>query len=166
MSWSQGLVPSFILSWNVCCTAVVVFFSMVWRWFFKMEGLQTAAGDGRKLLEWNLGSWKRDKGDLCRKAWPHWPGYSSSSGQCSSVLLDGDGEHKMWAGWQLGCWDFLCGRVPIFPGEAELVIVLSGGWEITKECCFHLFSLQSEFNSSSLMSPLLPQNVSSSGAAN
>lgn len=102
MSWSQGLVPSFILSWNVCCTAVVVFFSMVWRWFFKMEGLQTAAGDGRKLLEWNLGSWKRDKGDLCRKAWPHWPGYSSSSGQCSSVLLDGDGEHKMWAGWQLG----------------------------------------------------------------
>lgn len=34
---------------------------------FKMEGLQTAAGNERKLLEWNLGSWKREKWGLCRK---------------------------------------------------------------------------------------------------
>lgn len=97
-----------------------------------MEGLQTAAGNERKLLEWNLGSWKREKWDLCRKPWLHWPGDSSSSAQCRSVLLDGDGEHKMWTGWQLGCCDFLCGRVLIFPRKAELVIVLSGGWESQK----------------------------------
>lgn len=123
---------------------------------FGTEGLNSAAGNERKLLEWSLGSWKREKWGFCRKPWPRWPGCSYSSGQCSSVHLDGYGEHEMLTGWQLGCCDFLCGRVLILPRKAELVIVLSGGWESQKNaasiyssgsfnsvpatschCCFH-----------------------------
>lgn len=62
---------------------------------FKTEGLHTAAGNERKLLEGSLGSWKREERGLCRKPQLHWPGCSYSSGQCSSVPLDGHGEHKM-----------------------------------------------------------------------
>lgn len=121
-----------------CCKLYSELECLLYSRFFPMVSLPSRWKVCKQLLEMRGSSWSgiwaagRDRNGISAESHSSWPGYSSSSGQCSSVLLDGDGEHKMWTGWQLGCCDFLCGRVLIFPRKAELVIVLSGGWESQK----------------------------------